>query len=365
MRHPTALTTARPLLAPLVFFIAVLLSDQALAFDVGGLSYSVINATDVEVTGRTTGNTDKDIVIPVTIVDGPTTYSVTTIRPEAFEGDYLDSVIIGNSVTTIGTRSFQFNNLGGVIIPDSVTTIGVQAFGFNYNLASVTIGNGVTTIEYAAFNRTALDSVSIPASVTAIGYRAFFNSTLTSVKFLGDFGAFDLDMFEGNTALATITYAQSTAGWPQTFAPDTGSTGSVIATPAAAAPAPPAAPTATAGDSQASVTWTRPADNGSTITGYTVTSSPGSNTCTTSGADTLTCAVAGLTNGTPYTFTVAATNGVGSSAPSPASSSVTPAAAPASAAAPTATAVPVSPLWLLGVMAGLLSVLGMRQLREI
>jgi hypothetical protein len=35
MRHPTALTTARPLLAPLVFFIAVLLSAQALAFDVG------------------------------------------------------------------------------------------------------------------------------------------------------------------------------------------------------------------------------------------------------------------------------------------------------------------------------------------
>jgi hypothetical protein len=362
MRHPTALTTARPLLAPLVFFIAVLLSAQALAFDVGGLSYSVINATDVEVTGRTTANTDKDIVIPVTVVDGSTTYSVTTIRPQAFEGDYLDSVILGNSVTTIGTRAFQFNNFDSVIIPDSVTTIGVQAFGFNYGLASVTIGSGVTTIEFLAFNRTALDSVTIPASVTAIGYRAFFNSTLTSVKFLGDFGAFDLDMFEGNTALAAITYAQSTAGWPQTFAPDTGSTGSVIATPAAAAPAPPAAPTATAGDSQASVTWTRPADNGSTITGYTVTSSPGSNTCTTSGADTLTCAVAGLTNGTPYTFTVAATNGVGTSAPSPASSSVTPAALPP---APLATAVPVSPLWLLGVMVGLLSVLGIRQLCKI
>ena len=231
MRHPTALTTARPLLAPLVFFIAVLLSAQALAFDVGGLSYSVINATDVEVTGRTTANTDKDIVIPVTVVDGSTTYSVTTIRPQAFEGDYLDSMILGNSVTTIGTRAFQFNNFDSVIIPDSVTTIGVQAFGFNYGLASVTIGSGVTTIEFLAFNRTALDSVTIPASVTAIGYRAFFNSTLTSVKFLGDFGAFDLDMFEGNTALATITYAQSTAGWPQTFAPDTGSTGSVIATP--------------------------------------------------------------------------------------------------------------------------------------
>ena len=72
------------------------------------------------------------------------------------------------------------------------------------------------------------------------------------------------------------------------------------------------------------MTWTKPADNGSAITGYTVTSSPGSNTCTTSDADTLTCVVTGLTNGTAYRFTVTATNGVGTSAASAASSSVTP-----------------------------------------
>ena len=83
------------------------------------------------------------------------------------------------------------------------------------------------------------------------------------------------------------------------------------------------APTATPGDGQASVVWTKPADNGSTITGYTVTSS-GGQTCTTSNADTLSCAVTGLTNGTAYTFTVTATNGVGTSAASAPSNSVTP-----------------------------------------
>lgn len=80
--------------------------------------------------------------------------------------------------------------------------------------------------------------------------------------------------------------------------------------------------------STATVTWTKPADNGSTITGYTVTSSPGGETCSTNDADTLTCVVTGLANGTTYTFTVTANNGEGTSASSAVSNSVTPALSP-------------------------------------
>ena len=55
---------------------------------------------------------------------------------------------------------------------------------------------------------------------------------------------------------------------------------------------------------------------------YTVTASPGGDTCVT---DQTTCNIA-LTNGTDYTFTVAATNGVFSSAQSSPSSTITPGA---------------------------------------
>ncbi|SFS20029.1 outer membrane autotransporter barrel domain-containing protein [Dyella sp. OK004] len=87
----------------------------------------------------------------------------------------------------------------------------------------------------------------------------------------------------------------------------------------------PGAPTigsATAGNTQATVTFTAPASNGGVaITGYTATAMPGGFTGTSS-SNSIT--VTGLTNGTAYTFTVSATNGVGTGAASAASNSVTP-----------------------------------------
>lgn len=80
--------------------------------------------------------------------------------------------------------------------------------------------------------------------------------------------------------------------------------------------------TATAGNAQASVTFTAPASNGgSLITGYTVTSSPGGFTGTGVSSP---ITVTGLTNGTAYTFTVRATNTQGSGPASSASNSITP-----------------------------------------
>ena len=60
------------------------------------------------------------------------------------------------------------------------------------------------------------------------------------------------------------------------------------------------------------VSWTAPLDRRSPITGYTVTSSPGGDkTCADDGWRRPSCTVTGLTNGTPYTFTVKATNAAG------------------------------------------------------
>jgi len=90
-----------------------------------------------------------------------------------------------------------------------------------------------------------------------------------------------------------------------------------------AVPGAPVALTATRGNGQVSVAFSAPSSNGgSAITSYTATASPCGATAT---GTTSPIVVTGLANGTPYSFTVVATNSVGTGAPSPASSSVTPA----------------------------------------
>ncbi len=90
----------------------------------------------------------------------------------------------------------------------------------------------------------------------------------------------------------------------------------------------PGAPTGVSGvpgDGAVTVSWTAPANGGAAILNYTVTSNPGGMTCITA---TTSCTVSGLTNGTPYTFTVVATNVKGSGAPSAPSAPVTPRTVP-------------------------------------
>jgi hypothetical protein len=96
-------------------------------------------------------------------------------------------------------------------------------------------------------------------------------------------------------------------------------------TPTAPVPGAPQGVSAQSGNGQVKVSWSAPTmSSGTTITGYTVSSSPGGFTCTTTGATS--CTVSGLVNDTPHTFTVTATTSTGTGPPSAPSNTVTPTA---------------------------------------
>jgi hypothetical protein len=98
------------------------------------------------------------------------------------------------------------------------------------------------------------------------------------------------------------------------------------------APSEPTAVKATAGAGSATVTWTAPSNGGSPITSYTVTPYAGSTvqtaTTVTGSPPATSATISGLTNGTSYTFTVSATNAIGTGPASSPSNAVTPSTEP-------------------------------------
>jgi len=153
-------------------------------------------------------------------------------------------------------------------------------------------------------------------------------SAITSYKVTSTPGA-----ITATGSSSPITVTGLTNGTAYTFkvepiniiGPGTISVASNSVTPKAGVPTPPAIGTVVAGDGKVTVSFSGALPNGSPITSYTVTSSPGGKTATGASSP---LTVTGLTNGTAYTFTVTATNGVGTGGASMASTSVTPAGLP-------------------------------------
>ena len=199
---------------------------------------------------------------------------------------FSHAVSTGNVFTTKGTNGAQAGVGINSTSPTSFTLEGFVAFG---GAAGVGTSNCLLT---------GYDASSKPGPVQTGGLTPPFPTT--PVLPAGS-----------TTALVSVSPVQ---------APPAAYVNLVSAT---TVPGAPTGATATAGNAKATVTWTAPASNGgSPITGYTVTSAPGGKTCTTTGATT--CDVSGLTNGQAYTFTVTATNAIGTGAASAASNSVTP-----------------------------------------
>ena len=184
-------------------------------------------------------------------------------------------------------------------------------------------GNGQATVSWAAPSSnggSAITGYTVTASPGGATATAAAAATSATVTGLTNGTAYTFTVTATNAIGTSASSAPSAAVIPRTI------------------PGPPTGVTATAGNGQATVSWTVPSSNGgSAITGYTVTASPGGLTAPASGSVT-SATVAGLTNGTSYTFTVTAANVAGKGAASAPSNAVTPSGPPGAPTGVTATA---------------------------
>lgn len=162
-------------------------------FEVNGIYYNIISATDltVEVTYRGGTNYEYgneysgEIIIPSTVSYKSKNLTVTGIGGSAFyECNGVEKITIPNTVTTIGYMAFrECTGLTTVTIGKGVTKIGGQAFYDCSKLTNFNIPNSVTEIgKYAFYGCRQLKSITIPSSVIKIDDFAFEGCGLKELK---------------------------------------------------------------------------------------------------------------------------------------------------------------------------------------
>ena len=155
------------------------LSVWAYDFQSGDLYYNITSNSKpytVEVTRYSISYSSYsgDIVIPASVTYNGTTYAVTRIGDDAFNGDYIKSITIPESVTSIGTWAFARSSITSIVIPNSVEVIELGAFQECRKLTSITLSDHLTSIGGKAFYGCyQLTSITIPKSIKEIGESAF------------------------------------------------------------------------------------------------------------------------------------------------------------------------------------------------
>ncbi|WP_179319724.1 leucine-rich repeat domain-containing protein [Winogradskyella helgolandensis] len=193
----------KSLLILTTLFISLIGYSQAVGdtFTEDFITYEVTSVmpNEVETTGyNSAGGTVVDI--PATTTNNLTTYAVTAVGFNSFNGKGLTAVTFPNNIISIGQQSFANNSITSITFPNSVISIGSSAFYVN-NLTHVTIPSGVTDIGFAAFRSNPLATVTSQATIPPTIYVPGINDSFYNRA------AIDLTIPSGTSA------AYASGGW--------------------------------------------------------------------------------------------------------------------------------------------------------
>ncbi|MGI0088651.1 MAG: fibronectin type III domain-containing protein, partial [Nitrosotalea sp.] len=290
------------------------------------LTVNSVDLSGTPITGMSTalryanGTTVQEAYTPVTFTVTSGVAYVVHVR------DYLNNVF--NHWSNGNTSSYY------PITPTQSVTLTAY---YSTNGSTTTVPSAPQNLQATAGNAQVSLSWTAPSSnggstVTNYKiYRSTSSGTETLLATTGNVNSYtDTTVTNGQTYYYKVSAVNSVGESLQSNEASVMPSGSSIT-----APSSPTGLAATAGNTQVSLSWTAPANNGgSAITGYNVyrgtTSGGESSTPVATGITSTTYTDTGLTNGQAYYYTVSAANSVGTSSPSNEASAtpVAPATAP-------------------------------------
>jgi YVTN family beta-propeller protein len=306
--------------------------------NLGGYTVSVLD----EDTCDAASQTNCAPVATANVGLGPYNVVVDDASQTAYVTSYIE-----NEVSVFDTATCDSTNSSNCTAADVPTADG--PFGIAVDPASSSSPNTVFAADYGSAALSVFGEPAAPTQVVATGDGSVVNVSWSAPVDEGQIGVASYTInpspgcptCTGTTVSGTVTSTSVgglTPGTPYTFtvtASNAAGAGPVSAPSGSAVPIavpdPPSPVTATLGavnapgDGMVILRWTAPFDNGSPLTGYSVTPTPACTAC--SGLDPAGTAtsttVSGLEAGVSYTFAVAATNSVGTG-PAGTSSAITP-----------------------------------------
>lgn len=259
------------------------------------------------------GDTDETFELYATPIAGGTVLDVS--GPLVFGGDVILKYVLTPIVWEVSSNSRDVVYAADETVDDEIELYVASLGGppSEPTAVAAAAGNTQVTVTFAApanNGGSPITGYAVTPSPATVGW-VDSNAGSTSLNHL-------ITNLTNGTAYTFTVRATNVNGTGDPSAP------SNTATPATV-PSAPSAVGAVARNHAADVTFAASASTGgSPITGYTVISNPPGGVDISQGTTALKHYVVGLTNGTPYTFTVVAQNVMGPSVPSAASLAVTP-----------------------------------------
>ena len=185
---------------------------ESITFEADSKYYRVMDESTVSLMADNEGTLYcGDMVIPDSVTYAGTTFAVTGIESNAFDGCYeLTSITIPNTVETIGEQAFQgCTGLTSVTLGSGVTNIGAKAFNYCNALETVKCVGTVPPVmasadcfSTAAYNRATL---LVPRNSEATYAAADYWYKFANIEGWGSAGRGDVNG-DGIMSIADVTF---------------------------------------------------------------------------------------------------------------------------------------------------------------